>query len=143
MKSRSNLFAMLLLVGSLALSVALDARFADAQRQASETFQMVPRVLWSMGINFIFVLLEIFLLWILLIRNVPDRLVYIVYLFCGLLLVAYLPANLLGLDYQLGLVPNTVRFFLKNFGLHSFLILNSIMLAAIGGIGLVPQVWRR
>lgn len=137
MKTRSNIYALLLLVGSLAVSSALDALFEAFRLRAADPSQISPRLWWQLGLSTVFVLLVIFMLWFVLIRYVPGRPVFIVYLLSGLLLALYVPAVFNGIDIPFGLVPREVHMFLAYYGLNSFRFLNLILLAAIGAIGLI------
>ena len=137
MKTRSNLYALLLLVGSLAISANLDFLFKALRQRRSETFKIGPSLFLNLGTSTVFVLLLIFLLWFVLIRQVPDKPVFIIYLLSGLLLAVYVPASANGVDITFGLLPPTVRVFLMDHFLSSFFSLNAILLAAIGAIGLI------
>ena len=137
MKTRSNIYALLLLVGSIWISANFDTLFEVLRQRRTDTFQIAPSLFLNLGISTVFMLLLIFLLWFLLIRQVPDRPVFILYLLSGLLLELYVPAAMNGLDFTLGLLPRAVRMLLMNHWLLSFLHLNLILIAAIGAIGLI------
>ena len=115
--------------------------FEILHQRRTDTFQIAPSLFLNLGISTVFVLLLIFLLRFLLIRQVPDRPVFILYLLSGLLLELYVPAAMNGLDFTLGLFPGAVRMLLMNHWLLSFLHLNLILIAAIGAIGLI-RGWR-
>ena len=98
---------------------------------------MAPLAWAQLAISTGFVLTVIFLLWFVLVRSVPGRTVFVVYLVVGLILSAYIPLYLSGIDLTLGLVTPELRAFMMDRGMNSFLILHAITLFGIGVSGLV------
>lgn len=137
MKNRLNLYALILFIASLALSLGLDALVEALRRRAADTFIMAPRIWGQLAANLIFVLAMIFLLWFVLVRSQPGRLIFGLYLVAGLLLVLYYPFYLSGLDLTFGLLPRAIRAIILYRGLLSYYSLNTIFLAATGAIGLL------